>query len=137
MQINSISNIFASLLSYFAILLKCACVNVNVLFYRREVTKSMSKKKEVTFTGSYEEYCEDEDEVYLSSDEESFYEITTSEADSLSSSDNDDSEKLELVIQSAYASSPMKHKLENDPVSRNSLLLWDKDFMELEGKLFL
>ena len=54
-------------------------------------------------------------------------------ADSLSSSDNDDAEKLELVIRSAYACSPKKHKLENDPALRNSLLLWDKEFVELEG----
>ena len=62
----------------------------------------------------------------------SFYEITTSKADSLSSSDNDDTEKLELVIRSAYACSPKKHKLENNPALRNSLLLWDKEFVELE-----
>ena len=65
------------------------------------------------------------------SDEESFCEITTSKADSLSSSDDDDTEKLELVLQSAYACSPKKYKLTNDPVLRIPLL--DKDFIEAEG----
>ena len=102
-----------------------------------ESDESFSKKKKVTFTVSYEDYRENEDyledEVCLMSDEESFCEITTSEADSLSSSDDDDAEKLELVLQSAYACSPKKYKLTNDPVLRNSLLLLDKDFIEAEG----
>ena len=66
------------------------------------------------------------------SDEESFCEITTSKADSLSSSDDDDAEKLELVQQSAYVCSSTKYKLTNDPVLRISLLL-DCDFIEAEG----
>ena len=66
-------------------------------------------------------------------DGESFCEITTSKADSLSSSDDDKAEKLELLVQSPYACSPKKCKLENDPVLRNSLLLLDKEFIGAEG----
>ena len=73
--------------------------NISHAFKKTERDNSMSKK--VTFLDSYKDYCEDEGEVSLMSDEESFCEITTSETDSLSSSDNDNSVKLELVLQSA------------------------------------
>ena len=89
-----------------------------------EGDKSLSKTKNVSFSGLCEDYCDGE--VCLMSDEESFCEITTNEPNSISSSDNDNAEKLELVLQLAYACSPIKRKLEKDPVLRNSLLLWDR-----------
>ena len=97
-----------------------------------ESDEGLSKKKKVTFSGLYKDYFKDE--ICVMSDEESFCEITTSEADSLSSSDDDDAEKLELVLQSAYVCSPNKRKFQNDPVLRNSLLLWDKDFIDSESE---
>ena len=99
----------------------------------RKVTLVTPEEYRETFECSYEEFFESED--YLNSDEESFFEITTSEADSLSSSDNDDAEKLEIALQSAYSCSPKKLRLKNEPMLRNSLLLLDKDFIESEGSL--
>ena len=90
--------------------------------------------KEATFVNLCQEYCEDE--VSLMSSDESFYEITTSEGDVLSSSDYDDTEILDLALQSAYTCSPKKRKFKNNPASRNSLLLWDKDFVDSEGIWF-
>ena len=80
---------------------------------RGEEASGMSNKSErkVTFLSSHKE-----NEEYLDSDEESFYEITTSKPDSVSSSDNNDAEKLELVLQSAYACSSKKHRRKNEPV---------------------
>ena len=99
----------------------------------RKVTLVMPEEYREMFKCSHEEFCESED--YLNSDEESFFEITTSEADSLSSSDNDDAKKLEIAWLSAYSCSPKKLHLKNEPMLRNSLLLLDKDFIKSEGSL--
>ena len=68
-----------------------------------------------------------------SSEEESFYEITTSEADSLrgSSSDDEDASRLDLIIQGAYSCNPSYFSsVTTEAAQRNSLLLFDKDLRD-------
>ena len=85
--------------------------------------------KQVTFGDLYtDDIDSEESEFSESSGEESFYEITTSERESLSSSDENNAEELEMVLHSAYTCSPQKFR--SDPVLRNSLLLWDKDLLD-------
>ena len=84
---------------------------------------------QVTFGNLYtEDIDREESEFSESSGEESFYEITTSERESLSSSNKNDVEELEMVLHSVYTCSPQKFR--SDPVLRNSLLLWDKDLLD-------
>ena len=87
--------------------------------------------KKATYGDLLEEIEDDgkeDDEYAESSGEESFYEITTSEPESLSSSDENNAENLEMVLHSAYTCS--LHKYRCNPVIRNSLLLRDKDLLD-------
>ena len=68
-----------------------------------------------------------------SSEEESFYEITTSEADSLrgSSSDNGDVCRSHLIIRGAYSCNPSSYSsVATETAQRNLLLLFDKDLQD-------
>ena len=67
-----------------------------------------------------------------SSSDESFYEITTSEAESQSTTGEEDTELVALAIEQA-ASSPSKTKSMLDPVERSSLLFLDKEMIGNEG----
>jgi len=66
----------------------------------------------------------------LSSLEESFCEITTSEAESFCISD-EDAERLDWIVEGAYCRSPSKVfcKASREPVEMDSLLLLDKDLI--------
>ena len=71
-----------------------------------------------------------------SSKEESFYEITTSEADLLrgSSSDNEDVSRLDLIIQGAYFCNPSSYSsVATEAAQRNSLLLFDKNLRDSDN----
>ena len=64
-----------------------------------------------------------------SNEEESFHEITASEAASLrgSSSDDKDASRSDLIIHKAYPCNPSYFSLATEAAQRNSLLLFDKD----------
>ena len=68
----------------------------------------------------------------IDSDSESdFYEITSSEPESICSSDEEDAERLEVVLEGAYTCSPTVYQSSNlDPAERSSLLFLDKDIGE-------
>lgn len=78
-------------------------------------------------------------EEYCSSEEESFREITTSEAETFCSSDEDDAERLNLIIEGAFGSSPAKvfsktSRRYVEPAQRDSVLLLDKDFIDNDAE---
>jgi len=76
------------------------------------------------------------DKTYEAEEEESFYEITTSEADSLgySSSDDEYASRLDMIIQGAYSCNPSYFSsLTSGAAERNSLLLFDKDLCDGDG----
>ena len=88
--------------------------------------------KKVTFS-SEKERLFDDDEQSVSSDE-SFCEILTSEAESLSSSGEEDIEMLDMAFERAYTCSRRYFASRAvDPVERSSLLLLDKDILAIEG----
>ena len=60
------------------------------------------------------------------SSEESFFELTTTENESYSSSGEEDANRLQLVLERAYACSKQASV---DPVLRSSALLQDKDLL--------
>ena len=69
-----------------------------------------------------------------SASEDEFCEITTSEAESLSTSGEEDAELLEVALDGAYTCNPsLFSKCSLDPAERSSLLLLDKDFLDSEG----
>ena len=73
-----------------------------------------------------------DDNVDFSSSEESFCEIvTTSEAVSFSTSDEEDAERIEMTSDRAYTCSPSLFSRLSplDPAERSSLLLLDKDLL--------
>ena len=61
----------------------------------------------------------------------SFCEITSSEDESVYTSDEDDAETLQLFLEQAYTGSPTSSGL--DPAQRSSLLLLDKDFIDSDS----
>ena len=66
-----------------------------------------------------------------SDSESDFYEITSSEPESVCSSDEEDAERLEVVLEGAYTCSPTLYRSSNlDPAERSSLLFLDKDIGE-------
>lgn len=68
-----------------------------------------------------------------SNEEESFHEITASEAASLrgSSSDDKDASRSDLIIHKAYPCNPSYFSsLATEAAQRNSLLLFDKDLLD-------
>ena len=87
-----------------------------------------TSKQQVSFC-----HTEHEDDKDNSSSGKSFYEITTSEAESLgrSSSDEEDTSRLDLIIQGAYTCNPSYFSsFPSEAAQRNSLLLFDKDLHE-------
>ena len=66
----------------------------------------------------------------IDSDSESdFYEITSSEPESICSSDEEDAERLEVVLEGAYTCSPTLYQSSKlDPAERSSLLFLDKGY---------
>ena len=66
-----------------------------------------------------------------SDSESDFYEITSSEPESICSSDEEDAERLEVVFEGAYTCSPTLYQSSSlDPAERSSLLFLDKDIGE-------
>ena len=84
------------------------------------------KVKRISFVGSTSSDLVLDEQP--SSDEESFYEITTSEAESFCSSDEEDAERLNFIIEGAFSGSPAKLSY-TEPALRDSLLLLDKDLV--------
>ena len=80
------------------------------------------------------------EETSGSSSEEDVYKITMSEPESLSTSDDEDSQLLEMALGSAYTCSPSLFRKSSvaalDPAERTSLLFLDKDFIGNEGLSF-
>ena len=75
----------------------------------------------------------DDTDIESDSDDD-FAEITTSEAESLATSDEEDAEILQVALESAYSCNPsVFSKRALDPAERSSLLLLDKDFLDSEG----
>ena len=62
------------------------------------------------------------------SDEE-FCEILTNEVESFATSDEEDTELLQMALEGAYTCSPFKRSTVIDPAERSSYLLYDKDLM--------
>ena len=67
-----------------------------------------------------------------------FHEIITSssDAETIASSDEDDANLLEVILGSAFSCDPslLKKSARNEPSSRNSLLFLDKDLLDDEAK---
>ena len=61
------------------------------------------------------------------SDADDFYEITTSEAESFSTSDEDDAEFIQMALENAFSCSPLKRQ---EPAQMSSYLLLDKDLID-------
>ena len=55
--------------------------------------------------------------------------IFTSEAESFSTSDEEDAELLQIALEGAYICSPFKRSTIIDPAKRSLYLLFDKDLM--------
>ena len=95
---------------------------------------SMSKCK-VSFSETVTEKWVAESVLHETSDsgsdsESDFYEITSSEPESICSSD-EDAERLEVVLEGAYTCSPTLYQSSSlDPAERSSLLFLDKDIGE-------
>ena len=69
-----------------------------------------------------------------SSSGDEFCEITTSEAESFCTSEEEDAELLEMALDGAYSCNPsLFSKCALDPAERSSLLLLEKDFLDSEG----
>ena len=67
----------------------------------------------------------------MTGSESEFYEITSSEAESICTSDEEDAERLEVVLEGAYTCSPNLYQYSSlDPAERSSLLFFDKDIGE-------
>lgn len=107
-----------------------------------EVSSSCVSEKTVSFKGN-EELCQVE---YLETIDDGNYAESTSEGEVLSSGDDDDAEMLQTVFEEIYSTSLPRAR--NDPVDRESLLLFDKDLMDsdadtsadtsvVEGNLFM
>ena len=92
-------------------------------------------KRQVTFSDAVGCSSDNKSKDSNSEDEESFYEITTSEAESLgSTSDDEDLSKLDVVLQGAYSCNPAYFTSHaRDAAQRNSLLLLDKDFRDSDS----
>ena len=77
---------------------------------------------------------EESDDTDISDSDDDFFEITTSEAESLATSDEEDAELLQVALESAYSCNPaLFSNSKLDPAERSSLLLLDKDFLGSEG----
>ena len=93
-----------------------------------EMDRTSSAKVSFSATVSTVEVTDDD----FSSSEESFREIvTTSEAESFSSSDEEDAERVEMIFERAYTCSPSMFSRPSPlaPAERSSLLLLDKDLL--------
>ena len=77
--------------------------------------------------------AEESDDSDISDSDDDFVEITTSEAESVSTSDEEDAEFLQMALESAYSCNPSVFS--KCPAERSSLLLLDKDFLDSEGNL--
>ena len=110
---------------------------------RIEMAGSRVSFKEVSVVESSSQYISDPEDSDASdhsssdSDANDFYEITTSEAESLSTSE-EDPERLQLALETAFSADPsafLKSATALDPAERTSLLFLDKDFIdgEFEG----
>ena len=82
---------------------------------------------------------EKSDDLTENTSESDFCEIFSSETEFYNTLDEEDAEKLEVLLEGAYTCSPSLFKSStSDPVERTSLLLLDKDFYsnsEYERKL--
>ena len=96
------------------------------------MTSTSKCKVSFSETVAQEEDSTQHESYYSDSDSESeFYEITSSEAESVCSSDEEDAERLEVVLEGAYTCSPKLYQCSSlDPAERSSLLLFDKDIGE-------
>ena len=93
-----------------------------------EASTSYASERTVSFKGS-EELCEVE---YLETISDGDYIESTSEGEVLSSGDDNDSEMLQTVFEGIYSTSFVSTR--NDPVERDSLLLFDKDLMDSDAE---
>ena len=97
----------------------------------RAVIEKMAKRVrfsdlalEAAGKGSEHEHEEDDH----SSAEDSFCEITTSEGETFNSSDDEDANRWQVLLEQAYTSSPDRLSSSAvDPAQRSSLLFLDKD----------
>ena len=89
---------------------------------------SYASERTVSFKGS-EELCEVE---YLETIGDGDYIESTSEGEVLSSGHDNDSEMLQTVFEGIYSTSFVSTR--NDPVERDSLLLFDKNLMDSDAE---
>jgi len=97
---------------------------------------AVTPKQQVSFSDAVSSPVSCFSDKTYETEEESFFEITTSEADSLrySSSDDEDASRLDLIIQGAYCCNPSYFSLlTSEAAERNSLLLFDKDLCDGDG----
>ena len=86
--------------------------------------------RQVTFSKSVSCFSDNKSEDEDSNSEECFHELTTSEAESVEATLDDDKDglKLDMLIQGAYSCNPAYFSsFASEAVQRNSLLLFDKD----------
>ena len=86
--------------------------------------------RQVTFSKSVSCFSDNKSEDEDSNSEEFFHELTTSEAESVEATSDDDEDglKLDMLIQGAYSCNPAYFSsFASEAAQRNSLLLFDKD----------
>ena len=100
------------------------------------------KSKKVSFSQvvavkGYDEIPES-NESDVSSSDESFVEIITSEEDLFSSSDEEDEARLQMMLEGIHSCNPALFSSDYiDPVGKESLLLLDKDLLDSDESLGL
>ena len=103
------------------------------MFY---IVMSSTSKCKVSFSETVTEKWVAESALHETSDsgsdsESDFYEITSSKPESICSFDEEDAERLEVVLEGANTCSPTLYQSSSlDPAERSSLLFLDKDIGE-------
>lgn len=99
------------------------------------------KPKKVSFSEVVAFKGEDDREILesdVSSSDESFAEIVTSEEDLFSSSDEEDEMRLQMMLEGIHSCNPTLFSFDYiDPVGKESLLLLDKDLLDSDESLGL
>ena len=100
---------------------------------------STCERKQVSFSEVVAvEGCSEILESDLSSSEESFVEIVTSEGDMFLSSDEEDEMRVQTILEGVYSCNPELFRSDYvDLVEKESLLLLDKDLLDSDESLGL
>ena len=106
----------------------CVLPTDSSLLVGHDYQNKLKMSKHVSFKDQCEVLLPSEEND--SSSSEDFYEITTSEAESISSSEEEDTQLVEFALESAYSCSPSLFLKGSKPSERTSLLFLDKDLID-------